>query len=269
MVLTGAELAVALGQRIAWHQQQNDLWSSNQRPELATLSRSHVAGGHFDIGVCRLLLGDVGAARTALDQAADGAAAAFEQATPRTHLLHEVALELTVLAGDADLARALAGETVDLEARPSLVLDRQAWALALPALVRGDDALAVEHASAAASAPPTKAWFPGLGQAIAAVASGDEIALHASLEQILAKHLRYARAKRSHLFNTTAALVCIPAAVLVRLAAVREMDIGDLRKARAAVPLIVHAGDHERLEVQVEADRLLAELPSGDQGRPR
>jgi hypothetical protein len=169
--------------------------------------------------------------------------------------MYASALESAVLSGDHALASRFAASAAEPEPRPSLVGDRLAWALALPALVRGDDSRAKPHADSASAVPEKKVWYPGLGEAIKALASGDEPGLTAALERVLAKHVDYARSKKSWCYNSGPCLLCVPATVLIRLAARRGMTVGEIGGRRATIPLaLVHSVQPPGETVEIEAD---------------
>lgn len=137
--------------------------------------------------------------------------------------------------------------------RPSLIGDRLAWAQALPALISGNNDLAEKYAEAALEVPEKKAWYPGLGDAIGAFVSDDGPMLSESLERVLAKHVRYARNKTSHCHNWGPCLICIPAAVLMRLAAWRGITLRELKGRRAEISFhLMISRPGERVKIQVD-----------------
>jgi hypothetical protein len=158
--------------RIAFQENILRRWSPvGGRPtSIEATARTHSGGAWFDIAVCRLLLGDANSARDAFGRAAELMYSALEVMSPPSLATYCAALESAVLSGDRALADRIATNAVDPEPRPSLIGDRLEWALALPALVTGDDARASQHARRATTAPDKAAWYPGLGDAIVAVA---------------------------------------------------------------------------------------------------
>lgn len=247
--------------RIAFQQRTIETWSSAaDRPaQIETTARSHTGFAWFDIAMCRLLLGEAPAAGQAFARAAESTYSALEIASSLA--TYSAALEAAVLSGDRALASRFAAQAVEPEERPSLVGDRLAWALALPSLLSGDDGRARAHAEAASAVPERRAWYPGLGDAIGALAAGDSPGLTVALERVLGKHVRYARSKSSWCYNAAPCLLCVPAAVLLRLAGRRGLTIGALRGRRASVPLaLVHSVQPYGEAVSIEADFVPAAL---------
>ncbi len=246
-----AELAA----RIAFQEGIVATWSSsaNRPAAIEATARAHTGNAWFDVAVCRVLLGEGGPAAAAFAQAV-GAYHSTREVVPVPSLAtYSAALESAVLSGDTALAANIAADPVGPEPRPSLVEDRLAWALALPALVTGDGGAVKPHADAASAVPDNKAWYPGLGAAVGALASGDGGGLNAALERVLAKHVTYARGRKSWCYNAGPCLLCVPATVLVRLARTQGLAVGELAGRRATVPLaMVHAAPGETVEIEAD-----------------
>jgi hypothetical protein len=230
--------------RIAFQEGVIRTWSSaKSRPaSVEPTARSHSGFAWFDIAVCRLMLGEVSAAGEAFVRSAELMHSSLEVMAPPSQTTYTAALESAVLSEDGALASRLAADPVPTEPRPALVGDRLVWALALPALVRGDDDQVRIHVESKAAVAEKKAWYPGLGDALVALASGDQPRLTAALERILAKHLAYARAKSSWCYNSAPCLLCVPATVVARIAARRGIKLGEIQGRTAAIPLaLVHS----------------------------
>jgi hypothetical protein len=250
-------MRVELSARIAFQENILRTWSPpGGRPaSIEATARTHSGGAWFDIAVCRLLLGEANAAREAFARASESMYSALEVMSPPSLATYCAALESAVLSDDEALAGRIAANPVDPGSRPSLIGDRLEWALALPALVTGDDARASDHARRATSAPDQKAWYPGLGGAIAAVAGRDGAGLAQALDRVLRKHAAYARAKKSWCYNAGPCLLCVPAAVLLRLAARRQMHLDEVHGRRAKIPLaLVHSSTTPAATADINAD---------------
>jgi hypothetical protein len=243
--------------RIAFQENIIRTWSPvGGRPtSIEATARTHTGGAWFDIAVCRLLLGEANAARDAFARASELMHSALEVMSPQSLATYCAALESAVLSGDRALADRIATNAVDPEPRPSLIGDRLEWALALPALVTEDDARASHHARRATTVPDKTAWYPGLGDAIAAVAAHDGPGLAQALDRVLRKHAAYARAKKSWCYNAGPCLLCVPAAVLLKLAARRQVHVDDLAGRRAKIPLaLIHSSTTPAAKADINAD---------------
>jgi hypothetical protein len=243
--------------RIVFQENIIRTWSPvGGRPaSIEATARTHSGGAWFDIAVCRLLLGDAKAARDAFARAAESMYSALEVMSPPSLATYCAALESAVLSGDRALADRIATNAVDPEPRPSLIGDRLEWALALPALVTGDDARASRHARRATSAPEKTTWYPGLGDAIAAVVAHDSPGLAQALDRVLRKHAAYARAKKSWCYNAGPCLLCVPATVVLKLAALRQLHVDDLAARRAKIPLaLIHSSITPGAKSDINAD---------------
>ena len=249
-------VAAELAARIAFGEGTIATWAdaASTRPRsIEATARTHTGGAWFDIGVCRLLLGDLPQAAGAFVASAGALRSALEVAPPSPLATQTAAIEAAVLAGDRALAADIARAHLEPEPTPSLVADRLAWARALPALVRGDDEEARTHAEEAAARAASKAWYPGIGDALAALLRGDGSGLATAFELVLAKHTRYARAKKSWCYNSGPCLVCVPASVLMRLAAWRGLVVRDVTNRRSRVPLaLVHSNPGAALDIEVD-----------------
>jgi len=230
--------------RIAFQEGVIRTWSSSgSRPaSVEPTARSHSGFAWFDIAVCRVMLGEASAAGEAFARSAELMHSSLEVMTTPSLATYTAALEAVVLSGDRALESRLAANPVPSEPRPALVGDRLVWALALPALVRGDDDQVLVHLKSMPAPPEKKAWYSGLMDALAAVVSRDRTGLTAALERILAKHAAYARAKSSWCYNSGPCLLCVPATVLARIAHRRELVLGEIAGRTAAIPLaLVHS----------------------------
>ncbi len=246
MTITDQTLHAELVARIASREGTIKMWSSatNRPPGFEVSARTDIGSCWFDIAVCQMLLGDASAARDAFARAAESMLSAVEVMSPPAPYTYSpalatysAALESAVLSGDRAMAAHIAASVVDPSPRPSLTLDRLPWALALPFLVMGDDAKAKIQADAASAVSEQKAWYPGLGDAIGALASNNKTSLASALERVLAKHVRYAQAKKSWCYNSGPCLLCVPAAALIRIAGWRGMDVSEIKARRAIIPL--------------------------------
>jgi hypothetical protein len=251
-----ATMRAEFAARIAFQENTLRTWSPvGGRPaSIEATARTHSGGAWFDIAVCRLLLGDANSAREAFGRASELMYSALEVMSPRSLATYCAALESAVLSGDRALADHIATNAVDPEPRPSLIGDRLEWALALPALVTGDDARALKQAGRGTSAPDKTAWYPGLGDAIAALATHDGPGLAHALDRVLGKHAAYARAKKSWCYNAGPCLLCVPAAVLLKLAARRQLHVDDLAGRRAKIPLALIHSTTPAAKVDINAD---------------
>jgi hypothetical protein len=255
------QLRAELSARIAFQEGIIRTWSSSgSRPAaVEPTARSHSGFAWFDIAVCRLMLGEASAAGEAFARSAELMHSSLEVMTTPSLATYTAALEAAVLSGDRALESRLAADPVPSEPRPALVGDRLVWALSLPALVRGDDDRVRIQLESIPAPPEKKAWYPGLTDALGAVASRDRPRLTAALQQILAKHAAYARAKSSWCYNSGPCLLCIPAVVLARIADRRGLVLGEITGRTAAIPLaLVHSKPGGIVEI--EADFLPAAL---------
>jgi hypothetical protein len=160
----------------------------------------------------RLLAGDGAGAREPLLRAAAAYRASWEAAGPEAWGRLIGLLKATVLAGDADEAAAYVRATLPAEpATPP------AWyALALVALVEGEDALAARAGEAMAAGGDA---FARAGRAIVALARGDRAAYRGAIQAIVDDFA----ARTDHL---TGVAIADTALVLERLAARRGLRSG-------------------------------------------
>lgn len=231
-------LRAELTARIASNEATIAAWSNatNPSPFARRSALADTGFSWFDIATCRVLLGEGAAALEAFAHAAEWMHASLAVVSPPTLATYVAALESAVLSGDRALALRQAAEPVAPEPRPSLVRDRLAWGLALPALVTHDDDVVAAQVAAAREVPDAKAWYPGIGDALQAFVDGDADELRAALGRMLEKHVRYARSTRSHCFNWGPCLMCVPAAVLLRLARARGLGVDEVDGRRATIP---------------------------------
>lgn len=255
MSVADQTLQVELAARIAFQQRIINTWSSatNRPASIEATARSHTGSCWFDIAVCHLIDGDSSAAQNAFAQSASWGYSSLEVMSPKSLATYCGVLETAILARDHELATRLAKNPVGPEPRPSLIFDRLEWGLALPSLVTGDESRAMVYAKAASLVPDEKAWYPGIGQAIGALASNDKAGLTMALERVLAKHIRYAKAKKSWCYNSGPCLLCVPAAVLIILSAWRGTPVGEVKGSRATIPLaLTHSAPGKALDIEAD-----------------
>lgn len=245
------EVTTELHARIKKLHWELDLATNLQSKGFTSFQRqTHVGGVHFQIAVCQLLLGEREPARQNFSIAAQTTYAALPIAPKpdpelwvRDALVHyNSALLCAILADDRPLAETYAKNPLEPGAHPrthSLVEDRFHWALALPALVLGHDVVAKQHAKQANAVPEKKAWYPGIGNAIDAIAARDPANLKIGLEQVLAQHTAYAKATRSAVFNSPSAWICVPAMALARVAHWRGLNVPEPGGRHARIPFII------------------------------
>jgi hypothetical protein len=130
------------------------------------------------IGHRALLAGDEAAARPALTEAVAGYRASWELAPPASYGRLIGALKAAVLAGDAAATAAYAREQI-----PAATSPPSAYALAIAALVVGDDAQAAQLARMMREGSDP---FVRAADAIAALSGGDAPAYAAALRAIVA-----------------------------------------------------------------------------------
>ena len=261
--LVRAELAA----RIASNEATIATWSTatNPSPFARRSALADTGFSWFDIATCRVLLAEGPAALDAFAHAAERMHASLPVVSPPTLATYVAALESAVLSGDRALALRQAAEPVAPEPRPSLVRDRLAWGLALPALVAQDDDSVAAQVAAAREVPDAKAWYPGIGDALQAYVDGDAVELRAALERLLEKHVRYARSTKSHCFNWGPCLMCVPAAVLLRLATWRGLAVDDIDGRRSTIPFKLLFSTDPVETVALDVDFLApAYIPGGD-----
>jgi len=244
--------------RVAFQQTIIDTWSSAvDRPAVIEgTARAHTGFAWFDIAVCHVILGHPIEAAEAFARAAAQMHASLASMSPPALATYAASLESAVLSGDRALASRLAANASEPELRPSLLGDRLAWAQALPALVADDDDRATSHARTASAVSANKAWYPGLGPALEAIVAAEEPSLTAAIERMLVKHARYARSKKSWCYNAGPCLLCVPAVVLLRLAARRGMTVSEPRGRRAVIPFTLVHSEQPTGTVTIEADFL-------------
>jgi hypothetical protein len=159
--------------------------------------------------------GDVEAAHLAYQEAAELYRASWEVAPPASFGRLEGLLKAAVLAGEPDEAAAyVRGQLADAE-RGELS-PPAAYALAVAALVRADDAEAGRLAGAMRAGSPA---FGRAADAITALATGDAVAYRAAVEAIVEDFAR----REEHL---TGVAIADTAAVLEALAARRDLAAG-------------------------------------------
>jgi hypothetical protein len=130
------------------------------------------------IGHRALLAGDEAAARPALTEAVAGYRASWELAPPASYGRLIGALKAAVLAGDAAATAAYAREQI-----PAATSPPSAYALAIAALVVGDDAQAAQLARMMREGSDP---FVRAADAIAALSGGDAPAYAAAVRAIVA-----------------------------------------------------------------------------------
>jgi hypothetical protein len=181
--------------------------SAEHHRELQGEAIAFEAAGHR-----ALMAGDAPTARDELRAASDRYRASWDAAPPDAYGRLVGMLKAAILAGDdaETTARFVHSAIGDEPPSPTA-----AYAVAIAALVHGDDALALRAAEAmrGASDPFTRA-----ADAIAALAGGDEDAFRAAVEAIVADFA----ARDEHL---TGVPIADTAAMLLRLAAARGRTV--------------------------------------------
>lgn len=245
--------------RIAAQRNTIDTWTS-ARGAIEQRALANIGFAWFDIAVCTSLLGSPAEAKIAFLESSRWMFDSVGKAQNPPLATYVSALEAAVLSGDQKMTSDIAANPQPPEERPSLVDDRLAWALALPALILGDSELALTHADEARSVAAAKAWYPGLGESLRALVQRDGEALERGLKMILDKHRKYARSSRSWCYNWGPCLMCIPAIVITKLAlGVGLQAHGVESQARLGLTAMF---TEPRVKVEIEIDFIPKELIS-------
>lgn len=251
--------------RITFYEEDIASWAEALKAAQAvsqSLARRRVGFAWFEIAACRVLLGEHQAAADGFAESARWQWWSLEGPPEASLATYSAALEAAVLSGDRMLMRSMAKRAPEPEGRASLVGDRRVWATALPALILGDRSRAADLASAFRSSAERDTWYPGLVDAIAALADDDARSLAEAVGLVLQKHRRYAQAKSSWCYNAGPCFLCVPATVLGRLAQLAGIAVPHLATRQVTVPLTtIFSGDRRVVRIAVD---LMPGLQMGD-----
>ena len=147
------------------------------------------------------------------------------------------ALEAALLAHYWEAAEQIANASFECTGH-DLIRDRLAFSLALPLLVLQRDAEADYQVDQATAVDPKKAWYPGIGKLLASVLSRDPSGFREAATSIVDVHHRRARHKKSYIYSSSVAFICVPVIVLGIIAIRRGMDVPDeIPNRQASIPM--------------------------------
>jgi hypothetical protein len=215
------------------------------------MAARHYASGPLLSGLWHVLLGELDSAKRSFAEAADlcEEAAFLPPADLNTFV---AALEAATLAGDKPRADRIARRYAEVSWPGEFTADGRAYRMGIPMLIAGDIEGARALIDEARALDPRKAWYVGLGDLLHAVAGCDATGLAVSLETVLKDH--HARSiRRSQIWNSVRSFVCVPATVLVILAAWRGVALPadvPFRNARLKKLLVIALTEFDGLQLE-------------------
>jgi hypothetical protein len=219
-------LALAeLRARLEDSERTREMWAPGEPrvPHMELTARSHYASNPLVSGLWHVLLGELDRAKRRFTEAADLCEEAAFLSPPDLNTF-VAAVEAAILAGDRPRAHRIARRHAEANWGGTFTADLRAYNLGLPMLVAG----AVEESrpliGVARALDPKKAWYVGLGDLLHAVAEGNAGGLAVALDTVLKDH--HARSvRRSQIWNSVRSFICVPATVLLILAAWRGVEV--------------------------------------------
>jgi hypothetical protein len=223
------ELVVTcLRSRIASNEHNFETWNPDtvKLPHMIPMAYTQRGMCLFDNAVFHHMLGENGIARELFARAADFLKEGALRFEPPKLSTMTSALEAALLAHDWEAAHQISNSFSKCS-NDRLVKDRLAYSLALPLLVLKSDAEVEVLVNEAMEMDPRKAWYPGIGKLLALTLTRDTSGFVSTAEGVLDIHHRRARQKKSHIYSSSVAFVCVPITVLGIIAISRGMDVFD------------------------------------------
>lgn len=264
------ELAVTcLRSRIASNEHNFETWNPDtvNMPHMIPMAYTQRGMRLFDNAVFHHMLGENGIARELFARSAGflkEGALRFEP--PKLGTLAS-ALEAALLAHDWEAAYQISNSYSKCS-NDGLVKDRLAYSLALPLFVLKTDAEVEIQVNEAMAVDPKKAWYRGIGKLLAFILTRDTSGFVSAAESVLDIHHRRASQKKSHIYSSSVAFVCVPVTVLGIIAISRGMDVSDgITNRHATIPMsLAYISDYmgepipKGATVDVEVDYVPREL---------
>jgi hypothetical protein len=220
----GLALAELRG-RLEVSERTREMWAPDKPrvPDAELMATRHYASGPLLSGLWHVLLGELDSAKRCFAEAADLCEEAAFLPSPDLNTF-VAALEAAILAGDKPRADRIARRYAEVTWPGEFTADGRAYRMGIPMLVAGDIEAARPLIDEARALNPRKAWYVGLGDLLHAVAQRDTAALTVALETVLKDHHAQS-VRRSQIWNSVRSFICVPATVLVILAAWRGVAL--------------------------------------------